>query len=281
MPIRIPLGFFISFAICGSAIADPQYTLHENLHPGQQLKETITCHDKSKITSALNGNQTVTDTISGQDWNVILTIQAVKDGSATRTLVYFDPTSTDYTGTAGRESKSPCPFAGKSISLIRHPNESITSDFQGDASAYDRDAINNFICPDSDIYPDHPVSVGDTWDSSATIARHVPLGPRDQLLSFTRLDWVKTIDGKQMAELSNSTAVAYHEKGNVEEDVTYSSTNLVDTAAGTIVKSDETGSSQYKTPPSQAWQVTGGDEFVFHFEIPSDIAQSPKLKSAG
>jgi hypothetical protein len=85
------------------------------------------------------------------------------------------------------------------------------------------------------------------------------------LLSKCRLNWVKTIGDKQMAQISNSVGITiYHEEGNVEEDMGYSGTILVDVAAGMIVKSDNSGSSKYLTPPSEPAQVTGGVEFKFH-----------------
>ncbi|MGD0461200.1 MAG: hypothetical protein ABSB74_01810 [Tepidisphaeraceae bacterium] len=276
MPRRAILGLFITVAICGSAMADDKYTLHENLHAGQKAPFAITYDCKVKSTSTINGNQTVTDTDSGQSWKVTLTVQAVKDGSDTRALAYVDPESFDTANDAGQETKTSCPFAGKTITLTRHPDESFTNDFQGAASGDDVSMLNNFLTPDADFYPDKPVAVGDIWDNSAKLVRHLPLGPKDQLLSQCRLDWVKTIDGKQMAQVSNSVAVVLHEDGNVEEDMVYSTTNLIDLAAGMIVKCDEKGSSKYKTPATQALQVTGGTEFTFRSEYLKGAAAGQK-----
>ncbi len=266
MPTRAILGLFITAAICRSAIADEKYTLHENLHVGQIVPFVIAYDCKVKSTATAGGNQTVTDTDSGQNWKVTLTIQAVKDGSDTRALAYVHPESFDTTIDAGQEAKTSCPFAGKTITLTRHPDESFTNDFQGAADSDNVSMLNNFLTPDADFYPDKPVAVGDIWDNSAKLARHLPLGPKDKLLSQCRLDWVKTLDGKRMAQVSNSVALVLREDGSVEEDMIYSTTNLVDLAAGMIVKCDEKGSSKYKTPATQALQVTGGTEFTFHSE---------------
>jgi hypothetical protein len=282
MPNRALLGLFIIIAACGSAMAGDMYTLHENLHVGQQASFAIAYDCKIKSTSTLNGNQTVTDSDSGESWKVTLTVQAVKDGSDIRAQAYVDPESFDTTGDAGQETKASCPFAGKTITLARHPDESFTNDFPGAAGRDDVNMLNNFMTPDADLYPDKPVAVGDVWDDSAKMVRHTPLGPKDQLISECRLDWVKTIDGKQIAQVSNSVAIVFHEDGNVEEDVVYSTTNLIDLAAGMIVKCDEKGSSKYKTPAGQVWQVTGGTEFSFHNEYLPDMGKdSAKAKSTG
>ncbi|MGD0540859.1 MAG: hypothetical protein ABSB33_05000 [Tepidisphaeraceae bacterium] len=276
MPTRTILGLFITVAICASAMADDKYSLHENLHVGQIVPFAITYDCKVKSTATAGGNQTVTDTDSGQSWKVTLTLQAVKDGSDTRALAQVDPESFDTNNDAGQETKTSCPFAGKTITLTRHPDESFTNDFQGAAGSDDVSMLNNFLTPDADFYPDKPVAVGDIWDNSAKLTRHLPLGPKDQLLSQCRLDWVKTIDGKQMAQVSNSVAIVLYEDGNVEEEMIYSTTNLVDLAAGMIVKCDEKGSSKYKTPATQALQVTGGTEFTFHSEYLPDAGKTAK-----
>jgi hypothetical protein len=282
MSTRAILGLFVTVAICGTAMADDKYTFRENLHVGQKVSFAIAYDCKVKSNSTLSGNQTVTDSDSGQSWKVTLTVQDVKDGSDVRAQAYVDPESFDTAKDAGQETKTPCPFAGKTITLVRHPNETLTNDFQGTAGTEDVNMLNNFITPDADLYPDKPVAIGEVWDDSAKVARHTPLGPKDQLLSECRLDWVKTIDGKQMAQVSNSVAIVFHEDGNVEEDLVYSTTNLIDLAAGMIVKCDEKGTSKYKTPPSQAWQVTGGTEFTFHDEyVPDAEKDSAKPKSAG
>jgi hypothetical protein len=197
-----------------------------------------------------------------------LTVLDEKDGSAIRAQADVDPGSfdTDREGN-GPEKRTPPAFAGKSVVLARHPDESITNDFSGNAGDDDLDMLNNLITPDEDFYPDNPVAVGDTWDNTAKAARHAELGPNDRMASVCRLDWVKTIGGKQMAQISNSVAIIYHEDGNVEEDTGYTATVLVDVAAGMIVKGDEKGSSKYATPATEATQVSGGTQFTFQCEV--------------
>jgi hypothetical protein len=276
MSKRAVFGLLIAMAICRPAMADEKFALHENLHVGQKVPFSIAYDCKVKSTATANGNQTVTDTDNGQKWKVTLTIQAVKDGSDVQAQAYVDPNSCDTSKDAGEETQTPCPFAGKTITLTRRPDESFANDFQGSASSDDVSMLNNFLTPDADFYPDNPVATGDVWDNSAKLAKHLPLGPKDRLLSQCRLDWVKTIDGKRMAQVSNSVAIVLHEDGNVEEDMVYSTTNLVDLAAGMIVKCDEKGSSKYKTPATQALQITGGTEFTFHSEYLPDAGKTSK-----
>ncbi len=201
------------------------------------------------------------------------------DGSSTRAEAVVDPDSVDTTKENGlEEKKTPCPFAGKKIILKRLPDETLSNDFQGNASSDDVSVLNSFITPDAIFYPDKPVAVGDVWDNSAKMAKDAMLGPKDQIKSVCRLDWVKVIDGKKMAQISNSQAIIYYEDGNVEEDVESSTTSLVDLAAQMIVRCDQKGSSKYKTPATEPTQVVGGTEFLFHAEMLANAATDTTTK---
>jgi hypothetical protein len=279
---RLPhglLSLIVVAALCGSSPASDSYTIHENLHVGQKARYSVTYDYKVKSTATTNGVPTVTDTASGASWKVTLTVQDAKEGSSVRSLVEVDPASFDTASNAsGPQAKTPCPFATKSIVLTRHPDDSVTNDFQGKASDDDISLLNNFVAPDEQYYPDNPAAVGDTWDDSAKCAKFTPMGPKDRLISKGQLDWVRMIDGKQMAHTTHSVAVVYHEDGNVEEDVEFTVTQLIDVAAGVIVECDEKGSSKYTTPITEPTQVTGGTVFTFHAEVLPDAAASPTTK---
>jgi hypothetical protein len=273
------IALIVIATLSGSAGAAGTYTIHENLHVGQKARYAVTFDDKAKSTATTNGSPAVTDTDSGSSWIVTLTVQDAKEGSSVQSLVEFDPASIDTAKEAGGpEAKTPCPFVGKSIVLKRLADDSVTNDFQGKASDSDVNSLNGLMSPDEEWYPDNPVSVGDTWDDSAKAGKFASLGPKDQLLSKGRLDWVKTIAGKQVAHLTHSVAIVYHEDANVEEDMEFTMTQLVDIASGVTTEYDEKGSSKYSTPPGQATQVTGGTEFTSHAEALPDAAAAPATR---
>jgi hypothetical protein len=256
-------GFFIAVS-AGLAGADDHYTIHENLHFGQRVPYNFSQTIDNKMISTTGGKQTVAETVTGQHWKTVITVYGVRDGSATREMVVFDPDSYD----TDKDQKTKCPYAGKATNLTRNADESITNSFPGTASDEDVNSINSIIIPDEDFFPDTPVAVGDVYDNSAKYALHMQLGAQDRVLSKCRLDWVKTIGDKQMAQISASCGAIYHEAGSVEEDLTYSMTILVDIGAGMIVKCDSLGTSTYSTPPTEPTQVTGGQQFEFHGIVP-------------
>ncbi len=251
----------------GAALGEEKYTIHENVKEGEVGRFSLDADTKTDVTTASGGDKTVNKTETGQIWKVTMTSLEVKDGSATKGKIEIDADGVDVVKHNGEiQTKSSCPFAGKSITVTRHPDESITNDFQGDSPDDDENLLNGFLTPDEDMYPDQPVAVGETWDSSDKQKKHASLGPNDQMMAECRLDWVKMVDGKQMAQITNSTAIIYHESGNVEMDYGVTSTLLVDLARGMIVKCDQKGSSKYKTAPKEATQMSGGMEFSFHAE---------------
>jgi hypothetical protein len=262
------LASVIVAAISSRAMADEKYTIHENLHPGQKSKLTVFEDFKIKSTSTANGKADVTDTDTVHSWKATLTIVAVKDGSSTHSQVDVDPDSFDTTQDAGAEAKkAPCPFAGKSINLLRHFDDSITDDFKGAADDDDTAMLDGLMAPDQEYYSEKPVAVGDIWDNSDAVSKYASIGPKDKCTSKAQLDWVKTIDGKQLAQITDSVAIVYHDDGNVEQDTEITIVNLVDLASGTIIKQDQKGTGKYTTPAKEPTQVTGGMEFTIHAEL--------------
>jgi hypothetical protein len=265
-PAAVASTLLLVFTSAG--FADPTYSFHENLHPGQKITISESCDAHKKYSWTTNGEAAPTDTHTTYHWTVTLTILQTKDGSDTKALAEVDPDSYSTTQDAGQsEKKTPCPFAGKSVHLTRLADETFTNDFTGPAEEEDRNILNNFLNPDEDIYPDKPVAVGNTWDNSAKASKHSDLSPGDQLMSVCRLDWVKPIDGKPMAQISNSVAIVYHLDNNVEQDVESSATILVDMNTQMIVKADQKGTTNYSNPATDSARITGGEEYTCHDEV--------------
>jgi hypothetical protein len=271
---------FLSFAT--AALADQIYSFHENLHPGQKITISESSDTHKKYAWTTNGVAEPTDSRTTYQWTVALTVLETKDGSDTKALAEVAPDSYTTNQDTGQDAKkTPCPFAGKSIHLTRLADESFTNDFTGHAEDEDKNILNNFLNPDEDFYPDKPVAIGDVWDNSAKLSKHSELNPGDQLMSECKLDWVKTIDGKPMAQISNSVAIIYHLDDNVEEDVEGSATILVDMNSEMIVKADQKGTTKYSNPPTDAAHITGGEEYTCHDEVISNQAAPTTQPAVG
>jgi hypothetical protein len=255
-------------SLCAGARADQTYSFHEKVSSGQNIPEMMTCSSHTKSTTNTNGKPQTTESDQVQMLKAVVTVLEAKDGSATAIRADVDPSSYDTDReNGGAATKTPCSFAGHVVTLRRHPDESISNDFPGDADPTDLDNLEGMLNPDEDFFPDAPVAVGDVWDVSDKLSKHSDLGPDDKLLAKCRLDWVRQINGKQFAQISCSCGTIRFEDDNVEDDIESSMKLLVDMAAGAIVSGDQTGVIRFASPKSDATQRYGINEFTFHGEV--------------
>jgi len=257
--------------LCPSVWADDKYTLREKVHDGQVIALELTNDGNFKTRTSESGQTSTRQQKVKQYLKATMTILAVKDGSATSARVQVDPGSYDIEKDDDAPiQKSACWYAGKTVVLTRADDESVKNDAKGappEARKVDLDNLNDLLSPDEDMYPDGPVTVGDSWEVSEKLARHSDLNPGDKLLAHVRLDWVKQIDGKQMAQLTCVCGIIRYQEQNVEEDDEYTSVMLVEIAAGQIVRADSTGTVKYLTPAGEAMQVSGGGDFSGHCAV--------------
>jgi hypothetical protein len=261
----------VSAAFCAHAVADDKFTFHENVHVGQKI--SFAAGSDLKTTTTPAGGTAPTEVETGQYWHVKITPLTVESGSATKSQVDFDADTYDTTKTPGSdEAKVPCAFAGKSVIVSLAPDGTGTNDFKGDVSDSDKQLLNEFISPDQDYFPNQPVAVGDTWDNSAIVTKRSGFDSKDKMTSKCKLDWVKMIDGKQIAQISNTCSYTVKMDNNTQEDGTSTITLLVDLAAGMIVRADQQGSSQIKSTAGPQPVITGGSEYAFHGEVMDSTA---------
>jgi hypothetical protein len=263
----IPKGFIFVLTLvffAELALGAEKYSFHENVHVGQQVAGDLICEGHVKRTTTSNGESSTDNYEYKQMIKTAFTVLAINDGSATEIKVYVDPTSYDTTKNAGEaEQRTPCSFAGKTVTLRRKADDTVASDFTDQADATDEDNVESLLNPDEDFYPDQPVAVGDTWDVSAKLTKHADLGPKDQLAAICRLDWVKEIGGKKMAQISCSEGTILVEEGNIEEDVQCNTTLLVDMSADQIVNCMQKGSGKWISPSGDTDKTTGGSDFTY------------------
>jgi hypothetical protein len=277
MRIRTILALVIATVICHSAFADDKITLHENLHSGDKVTYAISQTTQDHSDGSHNGVPSVMDTHTVQTWKFDEYVLAVKDGSATEARMDFTPDSADAVKESDQpEKKAPCPFAGKSVKFTAQTNAPAKNDFQfngNNASSEDLDLLGGLLTPDEDSFPDKPVAVGDTWDNSDRIGKKMDLAPKDHFSATFKLDSVKTVDGKQIAQLSYKSVFTYHvdaaPDGPMAADTVdeQSGSMLVDIAAGMIIQSDGKETRKVNSPPGAADRLSELVEETIHSEV--------------
>jgi hypothetical protein len=261
------LNLAILLLPAGARAADQSIALHERLHTGQKITCEVT-YKTHEVGDAVDASSAKIDSTLRQYVLSTATVLTEEDGSATQLRVEITPDSYDIRqDQSGPQKKTDFTFAGKTVTLRRHDDGSITNDFAGNPDEDDLDTLNCWLSPDEDYYPNAPITVGQTWDVSQKLLKHTDHNDGDQLAAVCRLDWVKQIDGKEMAQISCSSATIYHQDGGVEQDVTSSSILLVDVAAGQIVQADQSGSSKQMTTANGSTHVSDTLDFWFKSRI--------------
>lgn len=278
----VALAIVGAMAMCQSARAGQTYSLHENLHAGQRVTYVLTqdSNDHSIGTSP-DGKPIKTDTHELQSWTVTETVLAVNNGSATQARVDVAPGSFDAVHEAGQDEKrTACRFIGTPVILSQKADGSVADDYPRPPSANDIDEQNGdgllldgLLSPDELSYPEKAVAVGDTWDNSAKLAKTMGLGPKDHITASSKLDWVKEIGGRQIAQISASDVVTYHNDagpdGLAASDNTDTVTEmmLVDIAAGMIVQDDSKDVPKMQSPANSPGKFVDENVAVFHSEV--------------
>jgi hypothetical protein len=259
--------FLCPAARLAAAAEDEGITLHESVQTGQKITCEMT-YKTHEVADAADASSAKTDSTLRQYVLGTATVLNAEDGSATAMRVETSPDSYDIRQDLGAaEKKTPFAFAGKSVTIRRHDDGTITNDFSGTVDDDDLDTMNCWLSPDEDYFPDVPVKVGQTWDVSQKLLKHTDHNDGDQMAAVCRLDWVKQIGGRLVGQISCSSATIYHAEGGVEEDVTSSSTLLVDMAKGQITEADQSGKSLQITTSGGSTRTTDTLDFWFKSRI--------------
>jgi len=257
------IGLLSGGAHSARADGGQRYLFKENLHVGQAIPGivvntvTITYADSNEVAELKNFCK------------LVFTVTEVKNGQARAGTVFVDPQSYVQQKMPGDvvTAKTPSAYAGVTVKLRFSGNDTVISDFKGNADATDTEMVNSSLYPDGDYFPDEPVAVGSTWDATAKVRRHAELLPGDQFTAQVRLDSVKTIDGKLYASMTCALAAIRHNADKSEYDQTMTSTFLVDMTAQQIVRGTTNGKETFYAAGASS-NVIARDVFQWNSWIP-------------
>ncbi len=181
-----------------------------------------------------------------------MVVTAVKDGIPIACRLTYDPKCTVKTiGDDGSTTTAESPLAGKTITLRMIENK-VVDDLKDSIDDDTREYMHDVLNPDADNFPDGPVAVGDSWETSAKVSKHAGLGPDDRILSHTKLDGIKTVDGARLGEMSFVVADLRHDDPGEESTYAGEGTYRVDLDHGVIIHADATGTIKVFPTPGTA-----------------------------
>ena len=132
-----------------------------------------------------------------------------------------------------------------SLTLIRRSRSGVAlTDFSGASDKKIARQFQAWLDRDTDFYPDHPVRLKEKWEVSKKLKKNLPFASEQQILAFCQLKKVKTIHGRQIAEIGVSVALMGTANQIVHVEVNLEGTAHVDLASGRVTRMDLSGDVQ-------------------------------------
>ena len=230
-----------------SAAADEQtYEFKQNYRAGQEFN--VLFSQSTQIKGKYYAQGQCVDTFQSVDADQEkgkLTILQTADGEPTAETIALDPACGRFTQQSGEKPKQTnTRFAGKSITVRRDPTGAILCEVDGQQDFKLGQELRGWLDRDSSLYPDHPVRIKEKWDLSKKLAEKLHIGKDQQLLAFCQLKSVRTLKGRQFAELAISSAGMWSMERNgmvIHIETQMEGTAWVDLATGRVAKADLAG----------------------------------------
>jgi hypothetical protein len=270
--------------IMASVARAQTYALRARVAPGttatfdQVAKDTTQSRPPDAAGDAFTANSSSVEHLFGH-----FAVTGLSDGSPNAMRITFNSESNnefDADGEPAEITKSP--LAGRTINLAMDAAHKYTDDYKGDLDDDVRDELHEFLVPDADMFPDHPVAVGDYWDASAKYAADLPLKKGESVLQWYRLDSVEKVNGRSIAHLTMSYgSVTRQDPGSVRI-LEATGTALVDLDRGAVT--DVTMKGTYtvradagdKSVPADTGPVDATGTYEEHVKVTYDDAATTK-----
>jgi hypothetical protein len=221
---------------------DATYEFRENYREGQQFN--VLFSENTQVKAMLYAQGTKVSTIesveASQDKGVLKVLKTA-DGTPVAEQIALDPSCGQFVQRSGQSPKQTyTTYAGKSVTVRREPTGGVSAEVDGRSEPKLAVQLRNWLERDSTLYPDHPVHVKEKWDLSKKLAHLINTRHGEQITAFCQLRSVKTVKGRDFAELGISCGMIGTMYGlQVENQIEGSA--WVDLATGRVAKMDLTG----------------------------------------
>lgn len=241
-PAILPLLLLCLVCAGGAAPSGGMYELKLRLEAGQRFAFVGDERMSFAVDTHVNGKpddrleRGVTRRVAGAR-----EILDVAGGVPTAVRLTFDPGCVETTRRKGHaEESKPLAYAGKTVTIRRGPDGRVAHDLAGEVDPEADEDLRQMLDPDGVHLPDKPVAVGDSWEASDRVARHIGARDGEQVAVHCKLVAVKSVGGREVAEVTVSGAFIKVE-GFVELATEVEGTLLIDVQTGRTVKSNLRG----------------------------------------
>jgi hypothetical protein len=192
-------------------------------------------------------------------------VQLGNDGTPTAKRVAFGGDSWSTTQTNDRPpQRTRLLYAGRTVNFRVGADGNVEQDFGVRPGKNELRFLREVMRGRSAALPDHPVAVGERWQANDALRAIMDLKPDDPVSTFYTLKSVRTVDGRQVAEIAVSAGVIRSNGRGFNEEMSLEGTNVVDVATGVTVRSDLVGETTVTVPPRGRVHFSGSGKVEIH-----------------
>ena len=228
---------------CVLADDSATYEFREKYREGQQFN--VLFSQSMQLKARLYASGTLVSTLesveAAQDKGQ-MTVLKIADGAPVAEQIVLDPSCGEFSQRSGQAPKQVYSrYAGKTVTVRRDGSGGVAVDVEGDNDPRLASQLRGWLERDSNLYPDHPVRLKEKWDLSKKLAQVLNARHGEQVSGFCRLQSVKSIKGREFAELRISAAMMGTVFGTMQVQTQAEGSAWVDLATGRVAKMDLAG----------------------------------------
>ena len=227
------------------AADDTLYEFKQHLKDGQECAFLLS--DSFTMSAELKANGIVLNRVmrdeATQSKGRIKVLQS-ENGAPTAEEVEIDKTSGWISQKNGEPVKQQAfLLSGKTVTVRRDPFGGVSCEVDGARDPKVTRVLRAWFNRDTDFYPDHPVRVGDKWEVSSKLHRHLgTLTVDDRMVAVSQLVSVhRSAHGHLLARVNVSSAMISQDKSGMLVDGTLEGQVQIDLGSGRVLRFDLAG----------------------------------------
>jgi hypothetical protein len=266
--------------VANDAAAAEKVTLKLNLPPGTNWTFDNSQTAESQNTARANGQSQEFSTKMTSRRAGKAEVAAAAQGEPTSLRITFDDTCDNNMTMGLQTQKTPFPYAGKTVTLTRNADGTVSDDFQGQADPQSAAELHAMLIQGNLIFPQQPVAIGEEWKADPKLLAQVTdlKGADDRAGMTLQLLDVSSEGDTRLAKIKVSAAIE-RSIGGINSTVILQGTALVDLASGHTIKSDLKG--PMTSSGDQSGPGPGGQPVTYHVEGKGTVTSSSSAKLIG
>ncbi len=245
--LTLAAAALLGLILTDAALAADKVPLRLNMQPGMtwtfDSSQNISMDNKATV----NG-QTQPYSMKMESKHVgKAEVVAVSNGEPTSIKLTFGEDCGSSMTMGQQSQKQPYPYAGKTITITKNADGTVSDDFDGQADPQSASELHSAMVSEKVIFPQQPVDIGQEWKADPKVLAQVAdlSGPNDHAGMTLKLLEVGSANGHPTATVKVSMAIVRNLNG-MDTTVILQGKAVVDMATGHTISNDMKGTMETK-----------------------------------